>query len=442
MNNYKKLINNIFGSFLVKGLSIVVSFFTIPAYIKYFNDSSTSGVWLSLVGILTWITIFDLGIGNGLRNSLVKYFDKDDIKVREYISSAYFIISIIAFFIVILGIITINIIDWNNILNISNNVISNDTLIKVTSWIFIGISVYFVVKLIGSILLSIEKTALVNFLQLVTSLLNLIYILLIKESVPSIALFKLARFYVISLNLPYIIVTIYLFCNKLRKYIPSIKYVKKSIAFNITFLGSEFFIIQLMLLVINSSNEFLITYFYGPSYVIEYQIYYKVFYLTVSLYSLITNPIWSNIAVAYNKSDFIWIEKIRKKLLFFSMIASLFIILIIFVFPFIAKIWLGDIEFAYNIKYGSIFALFSILMVLELADTSIANGMNRLKPQLVFFSIGAIIKIPLTILLKNIGVEWIGIIIINVFILILFNVFQYKDLNKFLLKKLSSRNEV
>lgn len=444
MNNISIVIKNIIGSFTVKGLSILLNFLMMPAYLNYFEDKSILGLWLAIIGVLTWIVNFDLGIGNGLRNKLVKYLDGNDMKkAKEYISSAYIMITLISIIIAILGYFLIQILDWNKIFNISNLIISKEILNSVISFTFVGLLLYFILKLISSILLSMEKVALVNFLQLLTTICNLIYIFFIKIENPQTALRNLSCFYIISLNLPYLIATIILFLGKLKKCRPSLFYGNKIIAMNITLLGGKFFFIQLMLLLINSTNEFFISNIFGPEFVVDYQIYYKVFYLVVTLFSLITNPIWSNITRSSANQDYKKIIEIQRKLRFLSIFSSIFIILVIFAFPFIVKIWLNGSEFNYNIIYGFIFAIFSILMIFILSETAIANGLSRLRIQLIYFSLAGLLKIPLTFLLELINIGWIGVIIVNIIILIPLIIVQTYDTSKFLtLKiKMSEKNK-
>ena len=65
--------SNIVFSFVLKGISILLAFVTIPVYLRYFNlDESAYGIWLAITSILTVITVFDFGMGNGLKNKLIK----------------------------------------------------------------------------------------------------------------------------------------------------------------------------------------------------------------------------------------------------------------------------------------------------------------------------------------------------------------------------------
>lgn len=69
--NTKIVIRNTFYAFVIKGIALAISFFSTPAFIRYFDNNEVLGLWYTLLSILTWFLSFDLGIGNGIRNHLV-----------------------------------------------------------------------------------------------------------------------------------------------------------------------------------------------------------------------------------------------------------------------------------------------------------------------------------------------------------------------------------
>ena len=432
----KVLIGNITGSFIVKGLSILISYLTIPAYMSFFHNQSILGVGFVLLGLLTWIINFDLGIGNGLRNKVALFLKKKDYdNAKILVSSSYMILFLLSCFIGFFGYLLIDLLDLNSVLNISNSIIPAYVLKQAVMYVYLGIVCYFVLKLISSILLSIEKVAIVNFLQLITSILNLLFLYIINNNSSVDAFLLLSKFYIFSLNIPYLIATVICFTFSRLKYIrPSIRLFDKSLAANVFYLGGQFFLIQLILLIINTTNEFLVTNIFGPKFVVEYQIYYKLFYLIVTLFSLITNPIWSNVTVAFNDKNFQRIKKIREKLFRISMIAILGVIVIIILFDPITKIWLGSSSITYNLIYGIIFGVYSVLMIFVLSETSIANGISRLRAQLFGLGIGALVKIPITYFLAHLfNNHWIIVVLVNDIILLFFVIIQKKDLDNFFL---------
>ena len=85
--NDKIVYKNVIGAFLVKGCALFVTLFTLPSYIKFFNNDEVLGLWFTILSLLNWILNFDLGIGNGLRNHLsISISQKRSTDTKKYIS--------------------------------------------------------------------------------------------------------------------------------------------------------------------------------------------------------------------------------------------------------------------------------------------------------------------------------------------------------------------
>lgn len=73
--NSRIVLKNSVAAILIKGAGVIISVLSMPAFLRYFDDKAVLGVWYTILGVVTWIDFFDLGIGNGLRNSLVDSFN-------------------------------------------------------------------------------------------------------------------------------------------------------------------------------------------------------------------------------------------------------------------------------------------------------------------------------------------------------------------------------
>ena len=82
---------NVIASFVLNGGSILISFVLVPMTLGYLNEYEY-GVWLTLNSILSWIYIFDIGLGNGLRNRLTEALARNDFKsAKIYVSTSFFL---------------------------------------------------------------------------------------------------------------------------------------------------------------------------------------------------------------------------------------------------------------------------------------------------------------------------------------------------------------
>lgn len=108
---------NIIISFLLKGISIIISLILVPLTLNYLNPTEY-GIWLTLSSVLSWINFFDMGLGNGLRNKFGEARAKNDMKLAQsYISTTLALIIILISLIFLLFIVINPFLNWTKILN-------------------------------------------------------------------------------------------------------------------------------------------------------------------------------------------------------------------------------------------------------------------------------------------------------------------------------------
>lgn len=434
--NNRMIFFNTLGAFLVKGGALVISLFTMPAYIRYFNNQQILGLWFTLLSVLSWVLTFDLGIGNGLRNHLVPALvKKDQLQIKKYISSAYVVIGTVVLLSIVLSTLIFKFIDWNTVFNIPNKIVPKGTLNTAVGIVFSGVMLQFLFKLITSILYAMQKSALNNFLSLLSSIITLVYVSIAKSSDISTNLVYLAVVNVLAVNIPLILATIIVFTKELKGCKPEIKFFEKKYARDVIKLGGIFFWVQIMYMVITATNEFLITWLTGPQLVVEYQIYNKLFTLIGTIFALTLTPIWSAVTKAFSEQNYSWIKSLYKKLQLMAIFAVLCEFCMIPFLQFGINLWLGDNSIQVNYLYSIIFAIFGSVIIWNGVISSIANGFGELKTQAIFFTIGAVIKIPIAWFLVGLLNSWIGIIVANIISMSLYCIIQPMWLNKFLNKK-------
>lgn len=415
-DNDKIVYRNVIGAFLVKGGALVVSLCTLPAYISFFNNEEVLGVWYTILSLLNWILNFDLGIGNGLRNHLSESLslgDKEETK--RYISSAYFSIGIIIIVACLLFPIVIHFINLNSLLNIDYSIVSSHSLYIAAIIVLVGVLIQFWLKLINSILYALQKSSINNFLVLCTNTMILVIVLIFPSGSNETNVIVMAVVHALAVALPLLFTTIIIFSGKLRYAIPNIKYITQSHIKKVLSLGGTFFFIQIAYMVIMSTNEFLITQTSGNIYVVEYQAYYKLYSLGSTVFALALTPIWSVITKAKTEGNYTWIMSTYKKFMLLAIIFYAGEFLIIPIMRPLINIWIGaDALPSISILTSVLFAILGCLMILNSILSSIANGMGDLKIQTICFLIGAIVKVPLSILLVELTNRWDGVIIANI----------------------------
>lgn len=436
-----KIIKNAAYSLGIKGLSVVVGLLLMPVYAKFLVDQSVLGIWITLISMLSWIFTFDLGIGNGLRNELtIAFAQNNKLLAKKLITSAYISSALICFVFAAILWMCIHYIDFINLFHI-NKLIDEKVLGHSISLLLISVLIQFVLKLINSILLALHRSAIPNALNLLSNILLLLYMLIAPVESINKNFASLSIIYIVTTNLPLLIATIIVFSTSLKDYIPSPKYFNISVAKNTTKLGLAFFGIQIMAMAILNTNNILISIFVNASEVVPFQIYIKLFSLVSTFFSIGMIPIWSSITDAQAKLDFNWIIKIRKQLFLLMGIAAFGEVVVLFLSRFIVTIWMGEKYASLDFKLVIFFAILDLVSIWTMISGYIANGLGKLRNQLLSLTLGVTINFPLAYLFTIFSKSWVAIITANILSLLPFCISETFSTSRYL-KRNKSLNEI
>lgn len=399
---------NILASFGIKSISIVIGFIFVPLLVNYLGTAEY-GIWITLGSIVAWINYFDIGLGNGLRNRFAESLANGERKLaRIYVSTTYAALSMIfgTFFVIFL---TINpFLNWSTILNAPPSLeIELNNLVVITVGFFL---LRFIFKLISIIIAADQRTAISNLFDPLANIISLSVILvLMKTTEPS--LLNLGIVLSASPVLVLLIATLYFYKNDYKDFRPTLKLVNFKYFKSLAGLGIQFFIIQITVVVIMSTNNLIITQIVGPEAVTSYNIAYKYFGLISMIFVIITNTYWSAFTEAYVKNDFIWIKRILRNLikLWFGVVVLLAVMLL-FSDKFYL-IWIGE-----KAKVPFLLSAFTALFIMIYIWYSIfiyfINGTGKIKLQLYTSVSVAILNIPVSIFFAStLGLGAAGVIL-------------------------------
>ena len=431
--NNKIVLKNTFWAFLVKGTSLIISLLSTPAFISYFNNNVILGVWYTMLSVMVWFLNFDLGVGNGIRNNLVKALTVGErAEAKRIISSGIFITAIITMVLSVIGITMLSVMDLNNFFNIAEDTISERTLFISAMLVFLAIMLRFMLTIVSSIFYSLQISAVNNFLSLCVSSLQLIYIIIAHFDDPEIALLNVSVAYMIISNLPVVFAGILIFFTKLKDCRPNVRYIDRQHINVVMKIGGIFFVCQILYMLIINTNEFLITKLFGPGYTTEYTFYYKVTSLISMAVTLAMTPIWSIVTKSMVEGNWIWLKKLFNKIKIIGIVIIAMEFLSIPFLQFIFNIWLGENTVTVNYEIALAFAFFGSAFVYSSMLSTIVCGLARMKLQAICYASGVIFKFVFVICVSKITNDWSIVVWSNALLLIPYCIFQQVDLNKFL----------
>lgn len=407
---------NILGSFLVKGLNVLVCFLLVPFTISLLNNEKY-GIWITIFSIVNWFNIMDIGLGNGFRNKFAETITiKNYSKGREYVETLYSSTILISSLFLILFLIVNFYLDWNKILNVTH---FNENLNSIVLVVFVLFCFQLVLKNISTILLAIQKTTYSNALVLLGNLTSFLLIIVINLFF-NINLFVVAFVFMFSPTLVYLIATFMVFRNELKVYKPSFKVIPRKISFNeLMSLGLKFFLIQITSIIIFSSSSILISRLYGPSSVTPYNIAFQLFAAAQIVFTIIVTPFWTAFTDANSNEDYTWIKNSIKNLLKLWTLFSIGVLVLWLISPMIFKIWIGHkVSIPFQLSFQ--FALYTIFITGISIFSAYIAGIGKIQLTLFISIIQCIIYIPLAFFLaKVLNFNTIGVVMainINMFV--------------------------
>lgn len=438
--NTRIVLRNSVAALLIKGAGVVISVLSVPAFLRYFDNKAVLGVWYTILGVVTWIDFFDLGIGNGLRNSLVESFTNNrKTRAQQQISTAYVLIGLITLLLMVAGLITTPLLDWNELLNIHSEAISPKILETAVRNVFVGVALHFFLKLISSVIYALQKSALNHALSLIGNILRLLFVLLAPAKDAQSNLLMLSQAYVFLACLPYLIATITVFATKLREVRPTLHAFRWNAVREIASVGGIFFVCQLLYMLLMNTNDFCITYFTDPANTTEYNIYFKLFSLVGTLAQVALTPIWSAVTKAFLEKSYNWLRRLYQKCLFLMLPVLAAQLLIVCLLQPVINLWLGSKTIHIRYDFALVFALWGILFTFQNILSTFACGLGQLKLQLVFYAGGAAIKYIFLVLVYQYTGNWIFIMVSNLVVMLPYCIMQHIQLQR-IFRTMEARN--
>lgn len=395
---------NILFSGLLKIVGLGISFLLVPLTLGYLNDIQY-GIWLVISSVLYWVEVFDIGLGNGMRNYLSAAISlKEWDKARIYLSTTLRILSILALALSIISTLIVYNVNLQRFFNTTAIPLTELRRSLLTALIFTLIM--FVVKNIGIVLISMQKYALSDMIKVLGNALSLMAIYILTR-IGDGQLYPVVFAFSAIPVLMFFLTMIPLFHHypNLR---PRWKDFNPQVANEIFGKGMNFFLIQVTsCLVIYGGANFFVTQYCGPAQVTVFNIAYKYFNLLVIGFLIFVSPLWSAYTDALVKNDFVWIRQTLKRSLFLWILTTLgggFLLLVSNIFY---TLWVGNyvnIPLSVSISVWFYISMFNLNTCL----TMLINGMNRLRIQTITSIVGtAIYLIAVHLLGSKLGIEGI-----------------------------------
>lgn len=419
------------ATLLAKGTSIVAGLVSIPLVAKYLG-TERFGLWLMLSTLLTWISMFDLGVANSLMNSLAIADGQGDQKTaKEAVSSAFGVAFLIAIVLAVGFLILYPLVSWEDVLNVSSLQAKSDARAAIA----IG-SAFFVIYILLSIPSRIFRGYQEGYIyQLWSGLGSALSIFALVAAIQFQASFStlIATFFGATL-LGDIFAAIHLFWFRKRWLKPSIENVSWSKSKWMFRTGFQFWIAQISSLLIFQTDLVVVAQLFGASAVSSYGVALKLFMLIGSIQSAFVSPLWSAYSEAAARSELEWITRVFKQSVYLSILWSLSLGSLLTIFASkIIRVWINQDELP---SQNLILAMFFTCVLVSISQciAMLANGLGEINMQVFIGPIAAITNLFLSVILGSFlgisGIAWATGICVLLFSICFVGTDTLKKLNR------------
>ena len=394
----------------LKGGQILIGLLLVPLTLNYV-DSDTYGIWLTISSMVAWISFFDIGINNGLKNKLTEALAQGDIaKAQAYVSTTYAILSLIFLPLMVVLLLVIPFVDWQSVLNVSN--VEVETLVCSMVIVVVYFCINFIFSTINIVMLADQRPASQSFRTFVQQLLTLVVIFVMTKFVPG-SLINLCLALCLCPLVIMILFNITLFNGRYKKIRPTWLSVNFKLAPDLLKLGVMFFIIQIAGVIQYQMTNFLIIHHFGASEVTAYNIAYKYFNVAYMVWGILTTPIWAAVADSIAKGDFEWIRSTVKKYekVFLLFVAGMLVMFVLSQYAY--KLWIGD-AVSVGVSLSFWVMMFNLTFMFGNIYVSVLNGASILKVQTIASVISPFVFLVVSLALIKLGMGTVSIIIASI----------------------------
>lgn len=369
---------NILSMLFLKGGNILIGLLLVPMTINYV-DSENYGIWLTLSSMVAWMSFFNIGLNNGLKNKLGEALATGNLEMgKKYVSTTYAMLCLIFIPLMLVLLLVIPFINWYSVLNVSESI--GNSLLASICILIVYFCLNFILSTINIVLQADQNPAGASGRDLIQQILSLTIIWILTLTTRG-DLLKLCIALCASPLVVSSLFNITLFTGRYKVIAPSLRSIDFKLAPSLLNLGIKFFIIQIAGIIQYQMSNFLILRYIGASEVTSYNIAYKYISVLWMVWSILTTPIWAAVTDAVAKGDFDWIKNTQKRYLKLLGLFTIVGVIMVIISPFVYKIWIGD-KVAISPILSAFVFLYIWVMMYGNVYVSILNGAGKLNLQM------------------------------------------------------------
>lgn len=289
-----------------KGVSMVVSFLSVPLTIRYLGPEQY-GAWVTIGSLLAWLSLTDFGLGNGLTNAVTTAAgeDRPDL-ARMHLSNGIFLLAAIAGVTGLVVFAAWPFIDWAALFGIKSEAARAEIGPAMAAALGIFL-LQFPLGMAAKVYLAYQEGRIGNYWAATGNILSLVALLIVTHTHGGLI------WLVIALSGTSLMVNI---ANNLWVFVlhrpilsPRLRHVDFGTMRSLGKVGGKFFLIQIMALVVFQTDNLVVGHYLGSARVPEYSLTYTLFNYTSLPQAALFTYLWAAYTEAIARKDIAWVTR-------------------------------------------------------------------------------------------------------------------------------------
>jgi O-antigen/teichoic acid export membrane protein len=371
-------------SALARIVQLATSFVTVPLTLKYLGNERF-GLWMTISSVLAMAAFADFGVGNGVLNTVANAFGRDDVDgIRKAVSSGFAVLWTIAAALLLLFFSIYGFISWADFFRVSS-LQARAEAGPALAVFAVCFAFNIAMDVVQRVQLGLQQGYRYGLWQLIGScagFVGVIYGIWLHMSLPMlIVAIAGAPLLATALNVVH-------FFGYVRPDLrPTFADVSINTIVQIGKLGGLFFVLQLVVAVSFSADNFIIARILGAINVPEYSVPQRIFAVVAMMLGMLVAPLWPAYGEAVSRGDIAWVRRTlrRSVLLVFVISAGCAVLLLLFSHQLILW-WVGPrIHPTFFLLLG--LAVWTVVTCCGDALAVFLNGISIIKFQVVVAAI-------------------------------------------------------
>lgn len=368
LERYRRILLTTISGMTARGVGAILGLFTLPLVLGYLGKERF-GLWALITTLMAWVSLFDLGLANGLVNMLSAAHGRDEREAaNRYLSTAFVALLAVAGALALLTLVALGLVPWAGLLGAKE--VADDATVR---WAVAAALLLFILSLPFSVTQQVygayQRSYIWNGFSLVAGVLGFLCVLAAIKLRVSFPLL------IVASGVGGFAVTVAAYVYATRRVLPWLRprfrNVSREALRGLLSRSVPIFLFQVGALVVNETQSILLAHRCDLSTVASYTVGMRVYLLCVALIQMSTNSFIPALREAYERGDGGWTRRafthLMRMRIAIAGVAGLFIVLF---GNLLLRLWLRRTDMSFD---RSVWLAMAVLMLWSMWGTSYAE---------------------------------------------------------------------